>query len=72
MNGAQQAMQTLQMHGLSPDQSRQFVSQLVDGQAMALSTGSIFVIAAMVFAAAAAIVWLAPRPTHAVAAGHAH
>lgn len=72
LNSAQQTMQTLQANGLTPDQSRQFVSQLVDGQSMALSTGSIFVTAAAIFAAAAAIVWLAPRPKHKVAHGHAH
>ena len=72
LNGALQSMQSLQQHGFTAEQSRQFVSQLVDQQATALSTGSIFVTAAMVFAAAASIVWLAPRPKHAVAAGHAH
>jgi DHA2 family multidrug resistance protein len=65
-------MQSLQMRGFSVEQSRQMVSQMVDGQASALATGSIFVTAAIVFAAAASIVWLAPRPKHAVAAGHAH
>ena len=72
LNGADQTMQSLQMHGYSVEQSRQVVSQMVDSQAMALATGSIFVTAAIVFAAAASIVWLAPRPKHAVAAGHAH
>lgn len=72
LNGAQQTMQSLQMHGYSVEQSRQVVSNLVDGQATALATGSIFTTAAIVFAAAASIVWLAPRPKHAVAAGHAH
>lgn len=72
LNGAQQTMQSLQMHGYSVEQSRQVVSNLVDGQATALATGSIFTTAAVVFAAAASIVWLAPRPKHAVAAGHAH
>ena len=72
LNGAQQTMQSLQMRGFSVEQSRQMVSQMVDGQASALATGSIFVTAAIVFAAAASIVWLAPRPKHAVAAGHAH
>jgi DHA2 family multidrug resistance protein len=65
-------MQSLQMRGYSLEQSRQIISQMVDGQASALATGSIFVTAAIVFAAAASIVWLAPRPKHAVAAGHAH
>lgn len=72
LNRAQQTMQSLQMHGYSVEQSRQVVSNLVDGQATALATGSIFTTAAIVFAAAASIVWLAPRPKHAVAAGHAH
>ena len=72
LNGTQQTMQSLQMHGYTVEQSRQVVSNLVDGQATALATGSIFTTAAIVFAAAASIVWLAPRPKHAVAAGHAH
>jgi DHA2 family multidrug resistance protein len=72
LNGTQQTMQSLQMHGYTVEQSRQVVSNLVDGQATALATGSIFTTAAIVFAAAASIVWLAPRPRHAVAAGHAH
>jgi DHA2 family multidrug resistance protein len=72
LNGAQQTMQSLQMHGYTVEQSRQVVSNLVDGQATALATGSIFTTAAIVFAAAASIVWLAPRPKHAVAVGHAH
>jgi DHA2 family multidrug resistance protein len=72
LNGAQATMQSLQARGLTLDQSRQYVSQLVDGQSTALATGSVFVTAAITFAAAATIVWLAPRPKHAVAAGHAH
>jgi DHA2 family multidrug resistance protein len=72
LNGGESTMRSLEAHGLTHEQSRQFVSQLVDGQANALSTGSIFVLAACVFAAAATIIWLAPRPKHAVAAGQAH
>jgi DHA2 family multidrug resistance protein len=72
LNGASATMQSLQARGLTPEQSRQMISNLVDGQATALATGSIFVTAAIVFAAAASIVWLAPRPKHAVGAGHAH
>ncbi len=72
LNGAEASMQSLQAHGYTVEQSRQVISQLVDGQSTALATGSIFVTAAMVFAAAATIVWLAPRPKHVVAAGHAH
>ena len=72
LNGASATMQALQAHGYTVEQSRQVISNLVDGQATALATGSVFVTAAIVFAAAASIVWLAPRPKHAVAAGQAH
>jgi MFS transporter, DHA2 family, multidrug resistance protein len=72
LNGAQATMQSLQAHGFTYEQSRQFLSNVVDGQSTALATGSVFVTAAITFAAAASIVWLAPRPKHAVAAGHAH
>jgi MFS transporter, DHA2 family, multidrug resistance protein len=72
LNGAQATMQSLQAHGFTPEQSRQFLSNVVDGQSTALATGSVFVTAAITFAAAATIVWFAPRPKHAVAAGHAH
>jgi len=72
LNGAAATMQSLEAHGYTQEQSRQVVSNLVDGQATALATGSVFVTAAIVFAAAASIVWLAPRPKHAVAAGQAH
>jgi DHA2 family multidrug resistance protein len=72
LNGASSTMQSLQAHGFTVEQSRQFLSNVVDGQSTALATGSVFVTAAITFAAAASIVWLAPRPKHAVAAGHAH
>jgi len=72
LNGAQSTMQSLQARGFTVEQSRQFLSNVVDGQSTALATGSVFVTAAITFAAAASIVWLAPRPKHAVAAGHAH
>ena len=72
LNGGEATMQSLQAHGFTADQSRQFLSNVVDGQSTALATGSVFVTAAITFAAAAMIVWLAPRPKHAVAAGHAH
>jgi len=72
LNGASATMQSLQAHGFTAEQSRQVISNLVDGQATALATDSIFVTAAFVFAGAASIVWLAPRPKHAVGAGHAH
>jgi len=72
LNGADASMQSLQQHGYSVEQSRQVISQMVDSQSTALATGQVFVTLALVFASSAAIIWLAPRPKHAVAAGHAH
>ena len=65
-------MQALQARGLTAEQSRQFISQLVDSQATAISTVSLFSLAAVIFLGSAAIIWLAPKPKHAVAmdAGH--
>lgn len=72
LNGTGTTMQELQTHGLSVEQSRQFVSQLVDSQAIAVTTVNLFELFAAIFVAAAAIIWFAPKPKHAVAldAGH--
>ena len=48
------------------------VSQLVDRESVALATGQTFLFAACIFAAAASIIWLAPRPNRAVSAGAMH
>jgi DHA2 family multidrug resistance protein len=72
LHGTGATMQALQARGLTVEQSRQFVSQLVDGQATAVSTLSLLSLSAVIFVASAAIIWLAPKPKHAVAmdAGH--
>jgi DHA2 family multidrug resistance protein len=72
MNGTQATMQALQARGFGVEQSRQMVSQLVDGQATAISTLQLFSLAGAIFVAAAAIIWLAPKPRHAVEPGAAH
>ena len=72
LNGAQGAMATLQAHGFGVEQSRQYVSQLVESQANAVSTVNLFELFAAVFVAAATIIWLAPRPKHAVSPGQGH
>jgi DHA2 family multidrug resistance protein len=65
-------MQVLQSRGFSVEQSRQFVSQLVDSQAIAITTVNLFELFAAIFVGAAAIIWFAPKPKHAVdlSAGH--
>ncbi|WP_404333514.1 DHA2 family efflux MFS transporter permease subunit [Sphingomonas sp. MMS12-HWE2-04] len=58
--------------GFSLDQIRSVMAQLVDKEAFALATNHIFLISAFIFAGAAMIIWLTPRPTRAVAMGAAH
>jgi MFS transporter, DHA2 family, multidrug resistance protein len=62
VNGAQASMQQLQGRGLGVEQSRMFISQLVDSQASAITTVNMFALFAAVFIGAAAIIWLAPKP----------
>ena len=66
LNGAQTTMGQLVASGLSTEQARLLISQLVDKESVALATGQIFVVAFFIFAAAALIIWLAPRPKRAV------
>lgn len=71
-HGAQGAMDRLAARGFSSEQARMIVSQMVDKESVALATGQTFVMAAVIFAAAALIIWLAPRPTRAVNTSAAH
>jgi DHA2 family multidrug resistance protein len=72
MHGASATMQTLQARGFGVEQSRAFVSQMVDAQATAISTVQMFAMCAVIFVGAATIIWLAPKPKHAVDMGAAH
>ena len=72
MHGTSATMQTLQERGFGVEQSRAFVSHLVDAQATAISTVHMFAMCAVIFVGAATIIWLAPKPKHAVDMGAAH
>jgi DHA2 family multidrug resistance protein len=72
LNGMGSTMHALQSRGFTVEQSRQFVSQLVDSQAVAITTINLFELFAAIFVGAAVIIWLAPKPKHAVALGEAH
>jgi DHA2 family multidrug resistance protein len=68
-----EAMASLQASGMSHDQALQYVNHMVDGQAVTIATNQVMSIVAVIFAIAAAIIWLAPRPQRAVdmtQAGH--
>jgi len=72
LNNTQSNMAVLQAHGFGVEQSRAFISQLVDSQANAITTVNLFELFAAIFLGAAAIIWLAPKPRHAVDPGAAH
>ncbi|MBW8840886.1 MAG: DHA2 family efflux MFS transporter permease subunit [Sphingomonadales bacterium] len=62
----------LQSNGFSLEQVRGTVERLVVQESYTLSVNHIFLLSAVVFAAAAMMIWLAPRPTRIVEAGAAH
>lgn len=57
---------------LSPDQARSVLERLVDTESMTLATNTVFLWCAAVFALAAALVWLAPKPRGAVDLSASH
>jgi len=65
-------MDGLRAAGFSMGQIRGTIEQLVDKESLALATDHIFLVSAGVFAFAAALIWLAPRPARAIEAGAAH
>ncbi len=64
--------QALQDRGFSLDQVRAALSQTADQESMALAINHLFLLSAFIFAGAAMVIWLSPRPQRAVAAGAAH
>ena len=58
--------------GFSLEQTRQLISNLVEQQATAIATTNIFTLAACIFAFAALVIWLAPRPRKDVDTSAAH
>lgn len=64
--------QALQAGGFSLEQVRAAIEQTVAQESYALAINHLFLISAIVFAVAAMIIWLAPRPMRAVEAGAAH
>jgi len=71
LNGPDQAMAMMQEAGLSLEQARAALSRMVEVQASTLAVNHVFFTGGLLFACAAAIVWLAPRPTR-LAGGGGH
>ncbi|WP_114393866.1 DHA2 family efflux MFS transporter permease subunit [Oleisolibacter albus] len=72
LNQPDQVMQTLQQQGFTAEQARGQIERLVELQSISLSTNHIFMVAAVVFVAAAMVIWLAPRPKGPVDTSAAH
>jgi DHA2 family multidrug resistance protein len=68
LNDAPGALAAMTSRGLSPEQAVAQLDQLVQRQAVMLSTNEVLYISTWVFALAVAVVWLAPRPNPAARA----
>jgi DHA2 family multidrug resistance protein len=64
--------QSLQAAGFSLDQVRSLVEQTVRQESLALAINHLFLLSAIIFAVAAMMIWLSPRPLRAVDASVAH
>jgi DHA2 family multidrug resistance protein len=58
--------------GMSADQARQVISNMVDQEALAVAVDHVFLISALILFLAAVVVWLAPRPIGDVDMSAAH
>jgi DHA2 family multidrug resistance protein len=63
---------TLAAGGMNPDQTRQALDNLATSQSVMLATNEIMAFVALAFFLSALLIWMAPRPTRAVALGAAH
>ena len=64
--------QSLQAAGFSLDQVRGVVERLVSQESLTLATNHIFLLSAIIFACAASMIWLSPRPKRIVGPGAGH
>jgi len=72
LNDPQGVMDQLGRSGMSAEQARGTIDQLVQGQSVMLATNQVFIAMAVLFVSAALIIWLAPRPTRVVDTSTAH
>ena len=68
----QRTLDTMTAQGLSPGQALRQLEGLVQTQAVMLSTNDMFLATAVIFALAASIIWLAPKPKRIAAPGGGH
>lgn len=68
-----QAIRTFQAQGMSHDQALYALNNLVDEQNVMIATNQVMALVTIAFLIAASVIWLAPKPKHAVSmaqAGH--
>jgi DHA2 family multidrug resistance protein len=74
LNDPAAVQKTLQASGLTPSQALAQIDALTQGQAVMLATDQVFLLVTAVFAVAAVVVWLSPKPEiqlgRAAAGGH--
>ncbi|MBX3485659.1 DHA2 family efflux MFS transporter permease subunit [Phenylobacterium sp.] len=68
----QRALDAMTARGLSPDQALHQLESLVQVQGVMISTNRMFLATAVVFAVAASVIWIAPKPTRAAPPGGGH
>ena len=68
----QATLDLLTARGMTADQATRQLDGLVQTQAVMLSTNQMFIAAACVFALAASIIWIAPKPKRVAAPGGGH
>jgi DHA2 family multidrug resistance protein len=65
-------MRALAANGFNHEQSLQAMDQMVQSQAVMLSTNELMMFSSLAFFLAAMFIWAAPKPTRAIALGAAH
>jgi DHA2 family multidrug resistance protein len=62
LNGSDQIIHQLTQHGLAQSQAASLLDNIVQGQAIMLSTNHIFMVVAALMVVSASAIWLAPKP----------
>lgn len=60
------AMRAFQAQGMSHDQAIYSLNHMVDGQSVMIATNQVMALVAFAFLIAAFVIWLAPKPKHAI------
>lgn len=63
LNGVPETMAGLRAQGFGEEQARAVIDRLVDMQAATLGAIHVYIVAGLVFLAAAAAIWIAPKPS---------